>query len=374
MVAIKNLAAYEWTSSGQVPFEEFLTTVNGYRVSGKRIITTNGCFDLLHVGHIRFLEGARSLGDVLIVGLNSDLSVKRIKGENRPLLPEGDRAAMLDALKSVDHVVVFNDALPTQMLAAIKPYIHCKAGDYSSDGLPEANAVKSLGGEICILPVIPGYSTSRLLERILVSQQENEYSEVAHTSVGQPDQILSHFLSSSNVLRQTGYQLAGKITQVSEILSQALRSGQKVLVCGNGGSAADAQHFAAELVVRYNLDRRALPAIALTTDTSILTASGNDFGFEQVFSRQVQAYGLPGDVLIAISTSGNSSNILAAVQEAKIRGLRVIGLTGGKVSLLQQNVDLCLAVPSQDTPQIQQAHIAILHILCDLVEQGLQPG
>ena len=151
----------------------------------------------------------------------------------------------------------------------------------------------------------------------------------------------------------------------------ALRAGRKVLICGNGGSAADSQHLAAELVGRFSRERRALPAVALTTDTSVLTAIANDFGFDRVFARQVEAHGQPGDVLIGISTSGGSRDVLAAVEAARERGLVTIGLTGRDGGGLGRAVDVHVNVPSQSTARAQEVHATILHVLCDLVEQEL---
>lgn len=148
-----------------------------------------------------------------------------------------------------------------------------------------------------------------------------------------------------------------------------LRSGGKLLVCGNGGSAADAQHIAAELTGRFGkLPRRGLPALALTTDTSALTAIANDFSFEEVFSRQVEALGRPGDVLLAISTSGNSPNVLRAATLARSLGLTVIGLTGEADSALRRTSDLCLRTPGTTSDRIQELHITVGHILCDLID------
>jgi len=161
------------------------------------------------------------------------------------------------------------------------------------------------------------------------------------------------------------------ISAAADALRQALRDGRTVLVCGNGGSAADAQHFAAELVGRFTRERRAWPALALTTDSSALTAIGNDYGFDRVFSRQVEAHGQPGDVLIGISTSGGSPNVLAAVETARARGLVTIGLTGRDGGALGRAVDVHLNVPSPSTARTQEVHITLLHVLCDLVEQEL---
>jgi D-sedoheptulose 7-phosphate isomerase len=162
------------------------------------------------------------------------------------------------------------------------------------------------------------------------------------------------------------------VLAAADTLCAALGAGRKVLVCGNGGSAADAQHFAAELVGRFERERRrAWPVIALTTDTSILTAVGNDYGFERVFARQVEAHGQPGDVLIGISTSGNSKDVLAAVETARARGLVIVGLTGCDGGALGARVDVHVNVPSASAARTQEVHCTLLHVLCDLVEREL---
>ena len=156
-------------------------------------------------------------------------------------------------------------------------------------------------------------------------------------------------------------------------MSEALQAGGKVLVFGNGGSAADAQHLAAELVGRYLYDRPGLPALALTTDTSALTAIGNDMGYDTVFRRQVEAHGRKGDVAIGISTSGRSRNVVDALKTARERGLVTIGLTGGGGGLLRDLVDYLLDAPSTDTPRIQEVHGLVVHLLCQIVEETLFP-
>jgi D-sedoheptulose 7-phosphate isomerase len=185
---------------------------------------------------------------------------------------------------------------------------------------------------------------------------------------------IADLIEGSNVLRQTAYSLAPDIVTVAEHIINTLRNGGRVLTCGNGGSAADAQHFAAELVGRYRRERPAWSAIALTVDSSVLTSLCNDYGFEQIFARQVQALARPGDILVAISTSGNSKNVLAAVEVASALGIRTVGLTGQSTSKLGELVDHHLPVPSTNTAFIQQAHIAVIHIICELVEERLSGG
>lgn len=159
-----------------------------------------------------------------------------------------------------------------------------------------------------------------------------------------------------------------KIARCGELWVSALFGGSKVLFAGNGGSAADAQHLAAELVGHFRVERQPLAAFALTTDTSALTAIGNDYGYEHVFARQVLALAHAGDVLVAISTSGNSPNVLLAAEAAKSRGASVIGLTGQGGGKLKPLCDICLCVPSTSTPHIQEAHITLGHILCEIVD------
>jgi D-sedoheptulose 7-phosphate isomerase len=165
--------------------------------------------------------------------------------------------------------------------------------------------------------------------------------------------------------------LAPAIASAARTLASCLAAGGQILFCGNGGSAADAQHLAAEFVGRFLKERRAFRAIALNTNTSSLTALGNDYGFEAVFARQVEAYGHPGDALVAISTSGNSPNVLQAVETARRLGLVTLGLSGGSGGPLAAACDTCLTVPSPSTPRVQEGHILIGHIICGLVEDSL---
>ncbi|MBU2492314.1 MAG: D-sedoheptulose 7-phosphate isomerase [Bacteroidetes bacterium] len=157
------------------------------------------------------------------------------------------------------------------------------------------------------------------------------------------------------------------------ILVDAFKNGKKLLLCGNGGSAADSQHIAAEFMIRlsHDLDRPAIPAIALTTDTSNLTAGGNDIGYENVFARNVEGLGNEGDVLIAISTSGNSANVIKAVEKAKSKNMKVIGFLGGNGGKLKHISDVAIVIPSQSTQRIQEGHITVAHIICEAVERSL---
>ena len=192
-------------------------------------------------------------------------------------------------------------------------------------------------------------------------------------SKDQIDRIVAELVRSRAVLDRSlsDAPFLAAVARAATIVTDALRTGHKIMLAGNGGSAADAQHLAGELVARFNFDRPAMAGIALTTDSSVLTAIGNDYGYEQVFARQVSALGRAGDVFIAISTSGRSPNILTACKAAREVGVAVIGLTGETGGQMIDLCDVLLRVPSDQTPLIQQIHISVGHILCAFAEDAL---
>ena len=188
------------------------------------------------------------------------------------------------------------------------------------------------------------------------------------------DRILGHFHASAQTKLEAADTLAPPIEQAARLMVHSLTQGGKILACGNGGSAADAQHFASEMVNRFEHERPGLAAIALTTDTSTLTSIANDYAYDQVFARQVKALGQPGDLLLAISTSGNSPSVLQAVEAAHGRSMQVIALTGrngGSLAEQMQDDDVFLCVPAESTARIQEVHLLIIHCLCDAVDSVL---
>ena len=192
--------------------------------------------------------------------------------------------------------------------------------------------------------------------------------------LGSTEELIKNRLQESARLKEEildNIETVKIIAKIAEVIIEAYRKGKKVILFGNGGSAADAQHIAAELVGKYYLERAPLPAIALTVNTSSLTAIGNDYSFAQVFVKQLEALGEAGDVAIGISTSGNSENVLEALRAAKEKGLITIGFTGKKGGRLKDAVDYCLHIPSDDTPRIQEGHITVGHIICEIVEREL---
>jgi phosphoheptose isomerase len=183
--------------------------------------------------------------------------------------------------------------------------------------------------------------------------------------------IMADAAESSAVLGRSAEKLSDKMARAGEMIAESVRGGGIVLACGNGGSAADAQHLAAELVGRFLLERDAYPAVALTTDTSVMTSLANDYGYDAVFERQVLALGRPGSVLVAISTSGNSKNVVLAMKAAAARGMKCIALTGGSGGDMAGLADILLNADSASTPRIQETHGFIVHALCDIAEKLL---
>ena len=195
-----------------------------------------------------------------------------------------------------------------------------------------------------------------------------------HSAMDHISRIRAHFADSAQLKLAASEALAPAIAHAAELMSQCLLGDGKILACGNGGSASDAQHFAAEMVGRFERERPELPAISLATDTSILTAVANDYAYEQVFAKQVRALGAAGDVLLAISTSGNSGNVIAAIEAARDREMRIVALTGkggGRIGAMLGPGDVELRVPHDRTARIQECHLLTIHCLCDAIDNTL---
>ncbi len=330
----------------------------------KTVVFTNGCFDIIHAGHIDLLRRARELGTKLIVGINSDSSVRRIKGEPRPYFSETDRAETLESLRFVDEVRIFDESTPENLINEIKPDVLVKGGDWQIEEIIGADYVQSYGGKVYSIPLKEGYSSTAVVQKI----QQSFVEETAIEDFAKSGLCEKSLTSHIEIVEKL---LSGKIENIercAEIIYGVFESGNKVLLCGNGGSAADAQHIAAEFVGRYETERKALAAIALTTDTSALTALANDYNFERVFSRQIEALARKDDLLIAISTSGNSPNINSAVMTARRIGCLTLGLTGANGKKLASLCDESILVPATRTARIQESHILIAHIWCEIID------
>ena len=317
------------------------------------------------------LERAKALGTRLVVGLNSDESVRKIKGQDRPFLNERERAAVLIGLSAVDEVRIFNEPTPENLIREINPDVLVKGGDWAASEIIGSDLVLQNGGKVFSLPLKEGFSSSNIVEKIRAGH-ESFISEMAkHSDNSITTASLTEHLE---VLQAVMDSHSPIIEECAGIISDVLAGGNKVLICGNGGSAADAQHVAAEFTGRFETERRGLPAIALTTDTSALTAVSNDYGFERAFARQVESLAREGDCLIAISTSGDSPNVTAAVMAARSLGCKVIGFTGAKGKKLASLCDACVMVPSARTCRVQEAHITIFHIICEMIDRNVEDG
>ncbi|HQU83938.1 MAG TPA: D-sedoheptulose 7-phosphate isomerase [Pyrinomonadaceae bacterium] len=327
------------------------------------IIFTNGCYDIIHPGHIDLLRRAKELGGKLIVGINSDNSVKKIKGFERPFLDQEARKEVLLGLKYVDEVVIFDELTPENLIKEIKPNILVKGGDWKPEEIIGADFVLANGGKVFSLPLKEGFSSSKIVDKIKTVDSK-EVKTLDSSDDFAVNSLTQHISVFENILAE----MTPVIGNCADLITETLRKGNKLLLCGNGGSAADAQHIAAEFVGRYETERRAFPAIALTTDTSALTALANDYDFERIFSRQVEALAVEDDCLIAISTSGNSPNVISAIMEARKKGCKVIGMTGSKGKKLASLSDECIMIPSERTARIQEAHITIAHIICEIID------
>lgn len=330
------------------------------------IVFTNGCFDIIHPGHIDLLRQARQLGTKLIVGLNSDSSVRKIKGSRRPFISENDRAEILKNLRWVDEVRIFDELTPEKLIAEIKPDVLVKGGDWKAKEIIGADLVKKNGGRVFSIPLKEGHSSSSIIEKIMQNREKSEEQNLSQSN--QKNLIENSLKTHIELFQKILKEEKTNIETCAELIFKTLEKGNKILICGNGGSAADAQHIAAEFVGRYETDRKALSAIALTTDSSVLTAITNDFDFERVFARQIEALGREGDLLIAISTSGNSPNVISAIMTARQFGCRVLGLTGAKGKKLASLCDACILIPEARTARIQEAHITIAHIWCEIID------
>jgi D-sedoheptulose 7-phosphate isomerase len=342
-----------------------LALKDSWRRAGEAIVFANGCFDLLHRGHVEFLSAAKALGSVLVVGLNSDTSVRAIKGPPRPIVSQDDRAAMIAALAVVDAVIIFDEPTPATVIEALEPDVLVKGGDWPVEQIVGADFVRRRGGQVVSLPLRAGYSTTTLITRLLGTHTP----QPPGPTIREPK--LNPLVESIRVKEGLLAEAGEAIIRAGQLITETLRRGGKVLLFGNGGSAAEAQHIAAEFVGRFQRERRPLPALALTTDTSALTALGNDYGFERVFARQVEALANPGDVVVALSTSGTSANVLAAVMIARARNCAVVGVTGANGRRLAALCDAPVLVPSTVSARIQEASLTIGHMWCEMVDADL---
>jgi D-sedoheptulose 7-phosphate isomerase len=273
------------------------------------------------------------------------------------------RKAVLLGLRSVDEVIIFDEPTPAILIESLRPDILVKGGDWKTSEIIGADLVMGYGGQVHSLPLKDGFSSSSIIEKTKSQENAGEPNNgsIVDKSIGEHIDVIQHLQRAC----------AQAIDECARLIIDTIENGGKILICGNGGSAADSQHLATEFVGRYETERRAIMAVALTTDTSALTAIANDYGFERIFSRQVEALANPGDCLIAISTSGTSPNVIEAVMEARKHGCKVIGMTGMDGKKLASLSDACIMVPSSRTARVQEAHITVAHVWCEMIDKRI---
>jgi rfaE bifunctional protein nucleotidyltransferase chain/domain len=360
-----NNRCYEWTISGSKPFSEFEKKLDDYRAQSKIIVTANGCFDLLHFGHLSLLMEAKSLGDILVVGVNSDRMVKKIKGEGRPIFPEKERASLLVSLEYVDHVIVYDDILPNELLGRIRPDIHCISGEYVNKKLPEKDIVEKAGGKVEVLPFIPGYATSDIIQKI----NRHQVDPGAQTSPSKgKDTVTDYLFESSNHIRCLAYQHGDTLTRIAGQMANVIKSNKMIIFCGDGGGDGDAQRFATELNRCFSPGSKRLPATWISSDHSVMS----DIGNEEVLSRPLKAGGKPGDLLIILTTNVNSKAIVMAGETAREIGMHIVGFTSNTDSPLYDLCDEILSIDSQKRTMIQQGFITAFNGIYSLLEQLLK--
>ena len=327
------------------------------RAAGDRIVTTNGCFDLLHPGHIRFLQNARELGDLVVVGLNSDASVRRLKGAGRPLISENDRADQLLALRAVDYVVIFDDALPNDLLAAVQPHIHCKAGDYHAESLPEASVVRQGGGEIRILPLVAGFSTSLLVERAQSAAREPGSNSERLPADNWRTEVIDQLMYDANLVRQTAYAAAGQIVALAECIAMVLRQGGQITVCDSAMDIAFVR-YAADILIQGCGPEWAKHIHTLLPD-------GRDRAAQQSPDADVQHPGL------LIVFAGTDQALLPPALANACRHSSALVKIGGLTPSLLEHATITITIPEHDAASVRKAQLAMLPVVSQVVKQAL---
>jgi D-glycero-beta-D-manno-heptose 1-phosphate adenylyltransferase len=331
-----------------------------------KTVFTNGCFDLIHRGHVDLLRRARELGDWLIVGLNSDASVRGMKGPSRPVQTQEERAAILRAIRYVDEVIIFDDATPSRLIERVRPDVLVKGGDWPLAQIVGADFVIRRGGKVFSLPLVPGYSTTSLVERLWAGA----VPPAARTEDTLEDCRLSGLRESIRVKTELLAECGKAILTAGQILVETLSAGNRILIFGNGASGAEARQIAAE-IADSSSDRIRLPAIAFAVDGFALAVIGKDDGSERQFERQLETLARAGDAVIAISTSGNSPNVLAAVMRARQLGCQIVGLTGQGGKQLAGLCDITVLVPSTKAARVQECHTTIGHLWSEMVGRSV---
>lgn len=332
-------------------------------------VFTNGCFDILHPGHVDLLERCKSLGTELIVGINSDESVRKIKGAERPFLDQASRKAILCGLKSVDEVYIFEELTPENLIKQINPNVLVKGGDWKIEEIIGADFVIKNGGKVFSLPLKGDFSTSGIAEKIRNAGRAEKNSVKKMVSRESDFSVATEFRQHIEIFERMLKEQIDSIAEAHDLLEETFERGKKLLLCGDNDSAAVAQYIATSFVEQNDINRRVLPVVALARASAAQIPFNNDDDFAIIYADQIEASANEGDCLLAVSASGNSPNVIAAAMSARRKNCRVIALTGAGGKKLASLSDVCAMVPSQITARILEAHIAIAHIWRERLER-----
>jgi D-glycero-beta-D-manno-heptose 1-phosphate adenylyltransferase len=353
---------------GEISFDDLLQLRDSYRASGERVVTTNGTFELLHPGHVHFLERARNLGSLLVVGLNSDASTRQLKGRSHPLLPEEGRIKMLTSLRSVDYVVVFGDLTPIRFLDLVRPDVHCKAADYSADALPEAATVERHGGVISILALEGAYSTSRLvadLTRNVLGTGSGSGGQAELTRVQEEwqDQAIAGMLGISNFLRHTVYGLSRELVCASDLLAQTLSAEGRICLLQVGESGGLLE-FARSQLLTLRTPQGGLP---------VMYTIGGGHTSDDVLAGELRQIGRAADLLLVMAAHSNPNRraIPCVLEAASQIGMSIATFVPQGSSLSSAAQRCVLRIPSGPEPYLQMACMAIVHTLVTVVSRTL---
>lgn len=355
-----------------IPLEQLPFIRDQYKAAGKIVVATSGCFDLMHSGHAEFLKEARSLGDVLIVGLNSDASTRRIKGPGRPILPQTERARMLGALRSVDYVSIFDELTPHRFLGLLKPDFFCKGSEYSLETLPEKDVVVSNGGQVRLLSYKPGISSSFLMNRIRLSSQGDIYQSSNNDLQIEGWQLaLEQMLTSANVIRQSAYLFAKAVEQTAQQITQMV-PGSIITLHGNKHYDAliqDIAHVLAHAIHHQNISVNILISKINHPTLSQTRIPNTDLESPIAVQRLSEWKARPDDMLIALTLGTETGEMTDICKSALQNRMNVVAFTSGGNEKLAALAHPCFCVPSHDILEALQIQISLLQTISRRLEK-----
>lgn len=330
----------------------------------KKVVFTNGCFDILHAGHIDLLERAKMLGTYLIVGINSDESVKKIKGLDRPFVNQFERKAVLQALKSVDEVQIFDELTPENMIAEIQPDVLIKGGDWKENEIIGAEFVKSIGGEVFSLPLKEGFSSTNIVEKI---RNSNRVEQSLSNPTLLKENVAGNLLESRiNIYQEILREKSQVIIDCAEIISNTISENKKIILCEVDFHSVNAKYLADRFNYLSENQKFRFPIIALHYE-----AISNTKESDKLYFDKLNELTSPGDCLIAIDSEGKTQNVINAVMTARNLGCKVIGLTGSKGKKIASLCDSCFMIPSDQIDIIRETYVAVGNIWCQIIESKL---